>query len=143
TVRVLPPVATTPLVRSRVPPTVALTLRVLMPPPVIARSWKLVPREPSMGWLAPASVTVLVLDVNVPLLTQSPYTVSVFEPLMVSEAPLLIVMSRQTAPAASMSGKLGTPAGMMTSVVDVGMAPHQLAGTNQSSLATPIQFSPS
>ena len=49
-------------------------------------------------------------------------------PVIVNDAPLLIVMLLPTAPAALITGMLGAPEGMTTSVPDVGDALHFMIG---------------
>ena len=73
-----------------------------------------------------------------PLFIQLPLTVKVFEPVMVSDAPVLIVMLLQTA-AALITGGCGVPDGIVTFVVASGIPPHQLEAVCQSELVIPTQ----
>ena len=77
--------------------------------------------------------TVLLFALNVPLFVQSPETDKMLFPFIVNDAPPEILMLWHTPPAALMTGWLGVPGEMVTSVVEVGTTPlHQLEGVNQS-----------
>ena len=65
--------------------------------------------------------------------------VKVFVPLIVTVAPALIVNELQTPSASPIVGWFGAPAGIITSVVDVGTTPHQLLAVFQSVLVVPSQ----
>ena len=86
--------------------------------------------------------TMLLFALNVPLFVQSPETDKLLFPFIVNDAPLEILMVWHAAPAALMTGWLGVPGGMITSVVEVGAIPlHQLEGVNQS-MVIPSQVLP-
>ena len=59
---------------------------------------------------------------------------------MVNVAPLAMVILRQKAPAALIVGEKVVPEGIITSVVEVGIAPHQFDAVAQSELVDPTQY---
>src|SRR5678815_3796503 len=86
----------------------------------------------------PLRITMPVAPLSVPLFVQSPLTVNVFAPVIVSVAPELMVILLQAA-AAEMVGAKGVPARIVTLSAEVGTTPlHQLEPSNQSILVVPI-----
>ena len=86
--------------------------------------------------------TVLLLAFNVPLFVQSPETDKMLLPFIVNDAPVEISILWHTAPAALITGWLGVPDGMDTSVSKTGTVPlHQFDELNQS-LVMPSQVLP-
>lgn len=65
---------------------------------------KVVVTAPPIDCDIPFKFTVLVFAVNVPLFVQLPLTVNKLDPVIVNEAPLLIVIFRLNPPAAPMIG---------------------------------------
>jgi hypothetical protein len=66
---------------------------------------------------------VLLFATSVPVFVQLPLTVKSFVPVIVSVAPVFIVMLLQTAPVAPMVGENGAPEEIVTLSVAVGTAP--------------------
>jgi hypothetical protein len=94
---------------------------------------------PDNDCAAPLNVTVLEFAVNEPLFTQFSLTVNVFEPVIVSDALLFMVILLQTA-AAPITGWF-PPEEMLTLVAAVGTVPeHQFEPVFQSVLVFPIQI---
>lgn len=65
---------------------------------------KVVVTEPPMDCVIPLKLTMLVFAVNVPLFDQLPLIVREFDPVIVSEAPELIVRFRLNPPDAPITG---------------------------------------
>jgi hypothetical protein len=92
-----------------------------------------------MDWLLPVKITVPPDAVNVPLLVMAPATVRLFPlPVKARVAPLAIVRSLTEADVL-MTGELGVPEGITTSVVAPGIPPHQLEAVFQLALVAPSQ----
>ena len=77
--------------------------------------------------------TVLLFAFNVPLFVQSPATDKMLLPFIVNDAPAAIIIVWHIAPPPLMTGWLGVPGTILTSVVETGTTPvHQFEGANQS-----------
>lgn len=98
-----PAVNVVPFAITRLLPIVVPTPRETEADPLSVTLYRFPEPDPLME-VVPLKVTVLVLGINVPSLTQLPLTVNVFEPVIVSVAPALIVMSLQRPPAAPIIG---------------------------------------
>ena len=83
--------------------------------------------------------TVPVPALNVPLLVKFPDMLNVDEPLIVNDAPELIV-TLAAEDDVLITGKLGLPAEITTAVLDVGTPPHQLDAVFQLVLVVPNQM---
>src|SRR5438105_10069078 len=125
-----------PLVSVSVVPTAMLPARVIPPLPfritlpacIAATFWFNDPRK----------ATVPEVAVNVPLFIKSPYRFRVPPAFTVTVAPPLMV--RLCADAVPViTGLLGVPALIATSVVVPGIPPHQLPAVFQSGLTSPVQ----
>ena len=112
--------------------------------PALARVSLLKVLLPVIVWAAPFKITFPLPALKPPvalLLVQLPPIVNVFEPVMVREAPELIIRLLQAgATIVSMiAGWKVAVAGIVTLIVGVGIPVLQLSGSNQSVLTTPTQ----
>ncbi len=139
--RVLAPMLRLPVVSSRLPVMLVVPASET-PPKVFVMEILLKLLEPLVMVCAvePLKVTVPLLAVNVPSLTQLPATERLLAALKLRLLPVLMVILRQAAPAALITGWLTIPVGMITSTEPDGKAlPHQLLAVNQSVLVAPFQ----
>ena len=134
-VSIFEPVVIRPVVKVRVPLTVSLPARITSDGLLIVRLFKVA--VPVMVWAdPPLKETVLLPAVNVPVLLQLPYTLKVFELLIVNDAlPSIVILWHDAA--APITGWKVAVDGITTSVAEVGTPPHQFNALPQSELINP------
>lgn len=139
-VRVLLPLRTTDVeIGVMFSATINVALIVLVPVPVKETLAKLPAPMAAEG--VPVKFTVLEEpDVNVPELAQSPCTDRVKAPVIAKLAPVWMVIFLATEPLVLMTGWKGAVDTINTSVVAVGIPPHQLESSNQFELVVPSQI---
>lgn len=99
-----PRLMVTPVAMDRFALMVIVVAKVFVPLFERTKLLKRVETDPPTDCVVPLKVTVLVFAVNVPLFDQFPLTVKVFDPVMVKDAPLLMVRLRLNPPAEPMTG---------------------------------------